>query len=221
MRQLRHILILLALMLPLAAFSVRDLFLDPSTPRVPDGAVTLKNGAEIDALLARAAWVSPGLDGKPVYMISFRTCPDCVRFKKEAFPKLHAAKIDTRVIAFARPNLADGTPKSRVGERAAIAEIWLHRNWGFFNTWSDIPVDAYDTLPDRPIDAESDPARAAKVDEARRWVADMRAALAKNGVQIAYPTLLWQRDGKWRVCMCETDAQTRQILKELGVRSAT
>lgn len=218
MRRLLSMICAVVLALPLMGFALGDLFLDPKHPRVPRGAVTLKNGAEIEALLNRARWVSPGIKGPAIYMISFRTCPDCVRFKHEEFPKLHKAGIDTRVIPFARPNLSDGTPKSRVGERAAIAEIWERRNWAFFTEWSEIPVDAYDTLEDRPMDAEKDPARMKRVEDARAWVADMRAALAKNGVQIAYPAILWKRDDQWRVCMCETAAQTKMILKELGVK---
>jgi len=35
-------------------------------------------------------------------LVSFRTCPDCLRFKAEEFPKHHATKGDTRVIEVAR-----------------------------------------------------------------------------------------------------------------------
>lgn len=218
MRRLLLPVFALLIALPLMGFDIRDAFLDPKNPSVPHGVVRLKNGAEIEALLNRARWVSPGLKGPALYMISFRTCPDCVRFKHDAFPALHAANIDTRVIPFARPNLPNGTPKSRVGERAAIAEIWEHRNWAFFSDWSEIPVEAYDTLEGRPIDAEKDPARLKRVEEARAWVNDMRVALAKNGAQIAYPALLWQSKGVWKVCMCETEPQVRLILKELNVK---
>ncbi len=38
-----------------------------------------KNQAEITRILETAGWVSPGLKGQKLYMVSFRTCPDCVR----------------------------------------------------------------------------------------------------------------------------------------------
>src|SRR5437762_13382284 len=52
--------------------------------------------AQIAALLQSAGWVSPGLKGKALYMVSFRTCPDCIRFKAEEFPRFQAKGVDTR-----------------------------------------------------------------------------------------------------------------------------
>src|SRR5207237_10257403 len=57
------------------------------------------NGAEIAALLDNAGWVSPGLsDTKVLYLVGFRSCPDCIRFETEEFPRLQAARATQRVI---------------------------------------------------------------------------------------------------------------------------
>src|SRR3954469_1997623 len=76
-----------------------------------------KHQAQIAAILQSSGWVSPGLKGKPLYMISFRSCPDCIRFTKEQFPDLQAKGVDTRVIEVARRNY-NGLPKSTPVERA-------------------------------------------------------------------------------------------------------
>ncbi len=186
-------------------------------PSVPTKPVTLKKHAEeIGQLLENSGWVSPGLDGPAIYKISFRACPDCVRFKEDAFPRLHQAGVDTRVIVFARED-RNGKPRSTVGERAAIAEIWKHRDWDFYSQWFDIPMSVYDTLEDRPPNVEGDPERLALVDKSQIFNARMRELLAQNGVQIAYPAILWKVDGKWRICMCEKPKQVEMMLNELGV----
>ena len=75
------------------------------------------NQVEIARILQTSGWVSPGLKGKTLYMVSFRTCPDCIRFMTEEFPKLHAAGVDTRVIEVARRQV-NGIAKSTPLERA-------------------------------------------------------------------------------------------------------
>ena len=62
----------------------------------------VKHQAEITRILEGSGWVSPGGSGKTLYMVSFRACPDCIRYETEEFPKLHKAGVDTRVIVIAR-----------------------------------------------------------------------------------------------------------------------
>src|SRR5947209_4609249 len=82
-----------------------------------------RDQAEIARLLEGAGWVSPGLTGPKLYMLGFRSCSDCIRFKAEAFPALHAANVDTRVIEVALPDVG-GLPRSTPAERATVAELW-------------------------------------------------------------------------------------------------
>ena len=81
-----------------------------------------RHQAEIAQILEQSGWVSPGLPGPRLYMVSFRTCPDCVRFKAEEFPKLHKAGVDTRVIMIARPD-KNGVERSTAAERVLRATL--------------------------------------------------------------------------------------------------
>src|SRR5687768_15851679 len=80
-----------------------------------------RDQAEIARLLEGAGWVSPGLTGPKLYMLGYRSCTDCVRFKLESFPALHAAGVDTRVIEIARRD-RNGVSHSTPAERTTVAE---------------------------------------------------------------------------------------------------
>jgi hypothetical protein len=123
-----------------------------------------RHQAEIAQLLQQAGWVSPGLSGGPLYMVSFRTCPDCLRFEAEAFPGLHAAGVDTRVITIARRDV-NGLPKSTPVERATVAQLWLFRDWRLLQAWTAVPAAAW-TAPGLPA-ADGDLARTAAVERGR------------------------------------------------------
>lgn len=145
-------------------------------------------------------------------MVSFRSCPDCIRFETEMFPDLHKARIDTRVIMVARRS------RSTAPERTGVAELWAKRDWKTFQTWTGMPVDAWsgDGYPSGDID----PSRVALVERARQFVDDLRPLLAANGINLAYPTLIWQgRDGHLRGCACETRETYTAIRAELELPS--
>jgi hypothetical protein len=96
---------------------------------------TIRTGqAQIARILEGSGWVSPHLPGAKLYMVSYRSCPDCIRFEEEVFPKLHAVGVDTRVIVIARPDL-NGAVKSTPAERATVAEIWVNRSWQLLEQW--------------------------------------------------------------------------------------
>jgi predicted RNA methylase len=74
---------------------------------------SLQHEAEIVSLLDSAAWVSPHLSNdKVLYMVSWQSCPYCLAYERDDFPKLQAAGVDTRVIVYARA--ASSTPQERV-----------------------------------------------------------------------------------------------------------
>jgi hypothetical protein len=108
-----------------------------------------RNQAEIAKILETAGWVSPGLKGPKLYMVSFRTCPDCVRFKSEEYPGLHKAGVDTRLIEIARAD-RNGVPKSTPAERATVAEMWVNRSWALSEAWDATPVEAWTAAGHRP-----------------------------------------------------------------------
>jgi hypothetical protein len=171
-----------------------------------------KHTAEIAQAIEDAGWVSPGLKGPALYMVSFRSCPDCIRFEREQFPALHAAGVDTRVIMVARRS------KSTPAERSGVAELWANRSWKTFENWMAIPIDAW-TASGLP-DADTTPERAALVEQGRVLADKLGPWLKANHVSEAlhYPTLIWKdAKGRWRSCNCENPATYRFVRKELGV----
>jgi hypothetical protein len=174
-----------------------------------------RNQAEIAKILETAGWVSPGLKGPKLYMVSFRTCPDCVRFKAEEYPGLHKAGVDTRLIEIARAD-RNGLAKSTPAERATVAELWLNRSWALSETWDATPVEAWTAAGLKP--ADGDVARTAVVEAGRKTVEDLRPLLKANGVNFAYPLLVWWTpDGKMKACACERRETYRFVRKDLGV----
>ena len=176
--------------------------------------VISKDPARLARLVQSAGWVSPGRGGRPMYMISFRSCPDCIRLEKAQFPALEAAGVDVRVIMVAR------RAKSTAAERAGVAALWATRSWPLYERWTSMPVAAW-TAQGLPS-ADADPARAALVEQGRALVDALQPILAANGVspQVHYPTLLWQdAQGRWRGCNCEDPRTYRALRRELGVRA--
>ena len=188
---------------------------DPYPGGDPGGIHTItKDRGKILKLLKDAGWVSPHLKGKALWMISFRSCPDCIRFEKEQFEDLHKANVDTRVIMVARRS------KSTPAERTGVGELWAKRSWKTYEDWTAIPVDAYtgEGLPS----GDNDPARAALVEKGRRFIDDLTPLLAENGLPMHYPTLIWtDPQGRLRGCACEERETYAFFRKDLGVKGAS
>jgi len=186
---------------------------DPYPGGDPGGIHTItKDKAKILSMLKESGWVSPHLKGKALWMISFRSCPDCIRFEKEQFDALHEAKVDTRVIVVARRS------KSTPAERTGVGELWANRKWKMYEDWTSIPVDAFtgDGLPS----GDTDPARAALVERGRKFIDDLTPLLAENGLPMHYPTLIWQdAKGQLRGCACEEAETYSFFVKDFGLKS--
>ncbi|HEY5072747.1 MAG TPA: hypothetical protein VII63_12045 [Caulobacteraceae bacterium] len=174
-----------------------------------------RDQSEIAGILQGAGWVSPKLAGPKLYMISYRSCSDCIRFEEVEFPKLQAAGVDTRVIVIARADL-NGQAKSTPAERATVAELWLNRDWRLFQRWAAVrPPDAW-TAPGIPP-ADGDAARTAVIGAGRMAVEALRPLLEHNGIRFAYPTLIWwDKKGVMRGCACEKARSYANVEKELG-----
>jgi hypothetical protein len=171
--------------------------------------------AEIAKALEGAGWVSPKTGDRKLYMISYRSCPDCIRFEDQIFPKLQAAGVDTRVIMIARAD-RNGQSKSTPPERATVAELWINRSWKLYQQWTGVrPADAW-TAPGVP-GADGDMARTAVVDAGRSLVEQLRPMLKDNDINFAYPTLIWwDKKGVMRGCACEKAETYDNVLRELG-----
>jgi hypothetical protein len=177
--------------------------------------VIARNQAEIGKILSGAGWVSPGLAGPKLYMISFRACPDCIRYEQTEFPRLRAAGVDTRVIMIALPD-RNGAPHSTAAERSTVAELWVNRSWTLHQKWMTTPIAAW-TAPGIPS-ADGDVARSAVVEAGRDAVERLTDLLKDNGVRFAYPTLIWwSKDGRMMGCACENPRTYAAVRKGLGV----
>ena len=174
-----------------------------------------KHQAEITRILEESGWVSPGRTGPKLYMIGFRSCPDCIRFKTEQFRDLHAAGVDTRVIEVARRDV-NGISKSTPVERSTVAELWVNRSWRLMEDWDRAPIEAWRAEGIPP--ADGDVARSAVVEASRKMVDDLKPLLKDNGVSFAYPLLVWwTKDGTMRACACEKRETYKYVRKELGL----
>ena len=174
-----------------------------------------RNQAEITKILETSGWVSPGLKGPRLYMVSFRTCPDCVRFKAEEYPRFHKAGVDTRLIEIARAD-RNGVAKSTPAERATVAEMWVNRSWALSEKWDATPVAAWTAAGIAP--ADGDVARTAVIEAGRKTVEDLRPLMKANGVSFAYPLMVWwTQDGQMKACACERRETYRFVRKDLGV----
>jgi hypothetical protein len=173
-----------------------------------------RHQAEISQLLREAGWVSPGNKGPALYMVSFRTCPDCIRFKTEEFPRLHDKRVDTRVIEIARRDV-NGLAESTPAERATVAQLWITRDWTLMERWEAVPAEAW-KAPGIPA-ADGDLTRMAVVEGGRALVDKLKPLLKDNGIGFAYPTLIWWNDkGEMRACACERRETYRFVRRELG-----
>lgn len=173
-----------------------------------------KNQAEIAQALDQAGWVSPHLTGPKLYVIGYRTCEACLNFEQAVFPKLQAADVDTRVILIAQPDL-NGQARSTPAERNTVAELWTNRSWKLFQQWS-LTVPTAWTAPGVPP-ADGDAARTAVLEVGRLLVTNLTSQLKDNGVDFAYPTVIWwTKDGRMRACACTSPQSYGFVAKELG-----
>jgi hypothetical protein len=174
-----------------------------------------KNQAQIAKILDTAGWVSPHLAGPRLYLISYRACPECIRFENEALPKLQAAGVDTRVIVIARAD-RNGLTLSTAPERATVAELWLNRDWKLFQRWLAADPPTAWTAPGL-APADGDTARTAVIEAGRKSVEDLRPLLKANGIDLDYPTVIWwTKAGVMHGCVCDKPPSWANVEKELG-----
>jgi hypothetical protein len=180
-----------------------------------------QHAAEIAQALDQSGWVSPHLTGPKVYVIVSSSCPPCKALEAQAIPKLQGADVDTRMVVVAAPD-ENGQAKSSPQDRAVVAELWTNRSWKLFQQWS-APAPAKPpapaTTPAMPAiaPADGDSGRTAVVQASRALATNLAPLLKDNGVQFAYPTLVWwTKDGRMRACACVDPRSYRFVEKELG-----
>ena len=174
-----------------------------------------RDQAEIAKILEASGWVSPHAAGPKLYVIAYRDSVPGQRFIGANFAALHKASVDTRVIMVARPDV-NGAAKSTAAERSTVAELWVNRSWALFQKWMAAPSDAWTAAGLPP--ADGDVARSAVVEVGQAAIDKITPLLKDNGVDIAYPVLVWwTKDGKMEACACTDIHQDKYVLKDLGV----
>ena len=173
-----------------------------------------RHQAEIAKLLQSSGWAAPDLPGPKLYVISYRTCPECVRFRAQVVPKLISKDVDVRIVEIARRD-ENGVSRSTPAERATVAQIWLGHDWKLMQAWEATRAEAW-TAPGLPP-ADGDMARTAVIESGRSLVDQLTPLLKDNGVRFAYPTLIWwNAKGEMRGCACDRRETYRFVRRELG-----
>ena len=177
--------------------------------------VIAKDQAEIGKLLQGSGWVSPGLTGPKLYLITYRDSFDGTRYQESEFPRLQAKGVDTRVIVIARPDV-NGQSKSTPAERSTVAELWVNRGWDLYQKWNAAPSDSWAAKGIPP--ADGDVARSSVVEVGRGTVDRLTPLLKHNGVRFDYPILVWwAKDGTLKAASGVKPQTYAAIRKDLGV----
>ena len=176
-----------------------------------------RHQVQIAQLLEHAGWVSPGLGGPKLYVVAFRSCPDCIRYLDQELPKLQKAGVDTRVIMVARRD-QNGQSRSSAAERATVAELWANRKWSLLQQWQ--AASAGDWQAPGILPADGDTLRTGAVELSRKLVDDLTPLLKDNNLvsdRFRYPTVIWwDKGGRMRGCVCEDPRTYRYVRRELG-----
>lgn len=159
---------------------------------------------EIWRTLDRASWtaerdarVAPS--GKILYAVTFRSCPTCAAFKAAEYDALMRAGVEVRWIMYARRD-REGKARSKPGERAMIAALWLERDGNLMQRWwAADDLDAFYSSAKLPPLADGDPKREGALAQSRAFVDRLSGLLTDNNLDMAIPTLIWREGGQTKV----------------------
>lgn len=170
---------------------------NPEEAMAAPQAITVR-ADELARVLQEAGWVHKGTGRVPLYVVGFRSCPDCVALEAGSYEKLESVGADIREIVYARADNAEGKPRSKPGERAMVAEIWKNRSWNLWVEWHELDPDTYYATADLPPPADGNPERTALVQKSRDTVEKIEDILAANGIQLFVPVMFWRENGVWQ-----------------------
>lgn len=164
-------------------------------------AVLSQRDADIWLALERSSWIaerdhSVKSNGKIVYAVTFRSCPTCAAFKAAEHDVLLKAGVEIRWVLYARRD-RDGKARSKPGERAMVAELWLTRNPGLMNRWwAADDLDAFYQTETLPPSADGDARREGALAQSRALVDTLSGLLKDNKLDMAIPALFWREGTK-------------------------
>jgi hypothetical protein len=173
-----------------------------------------KDASEIQRLLDQGDWVSPGRKGAALYIVTYRDCDACQAYQRQEFPKLAAVDVDTRVLAFVRPDVS-GQSQSTPSERSTVAELWINRDWGLYDRWTSTSEEAW--APQGLRSADGDWARSAVVTATHAYVDRLTALLHENGLTGQDPILIWRdKRGQLKACACADPLSYHFVRSDFG-----
>ncbi len=209
----------LVFLIILSGFFYVAVFEKPPVPGklLPKTPQTVRVGTkELTEALSNGPWVSPGLPGKALYKIGFRSCGDCINYELTEFEDLHESNIDTRVMLYARRE------NSGAAERAIVADLACTREWSIYHRWMEDVPDAYPEIYGMPPAAESSTQRNACLEWGRVVRDRVANVMQQNGWSMEVPALFWRaKNGDWRVFLGDDERGKRIIRRELGVPQAS
>jgi hypothetical protein len=176
--------------------------------------ILTKDAAQIQRLLDEGDWISPGRSGRALYMVVYRDCDACLAYQRQEFPKLAAVNVDTRVLVFVRPD-EGGEALSSPSERSTVAELWINRNWDFYEKWTATPEGDWAPQGLRPSD--NDWARSAVVTATHLYVDKLTSLLHENGLNGSDPILIWRdQKGRLKACSCTDRLSYHFVRSDFG-----
>lgn len=173
-----------------------------------------ENQLAVQTLLDQGDYLSPGKTDKWVYLITYRNCKPCRDYETREIPKLMAAGVEPRIIVYALPD-DKGIRRSTPEERSTVAELWLTRNWAFYQAWQSA-TDATWTAEGLPS-ADTDWARRSVVIGAQDYVNQMANQLSASKVAVSFPLVIWRdKNNQLKACACTNDQSYHFIREDLG-----
>lgn len=169
----------------------------PSTEGLSAPTTLSHRASDIWRALERSSWVAerdPAVkpNGKVLYAVTFRSCPTCAAFKAAELDGLLKAGVEVRWVLYARRD-RDGKARSKPGERAMVAELWLTRNADLMNRWwTADDLDAFYQSSALPPLADGDSQREAALAQSRALVDSLSGLLKDNSLDMAIPALFWR-----------------------------
>jgi hypothetical protein len=145
--------------------------------------VAVEKSVLADAL-EDSPWVSSGKEGPILWVVTSPDCGRCRAFEKQVLPGLLDKGVEARVIVVAardKPMPAD--------QAEAVAAVAKRRDWVALQTWMSSQRNG-----DRLNSADTD----GYLEWGRASYDRIGRALARNGVDLAAPSMFWKVGPEWR-----------------------
>ncbi|HAH10241.1 MAG TPA: hypothetical protein DCL54_08145 [Alphaproteobacteria bacterium] len=173
----------------------------------------IRRGAnDLWSLLDKAAWIGfrdPDVkpNGKVLYAVAFRNCPNCGALKAMEQKRLLKAGVEVRWVMYARKD-RNGRPRSDAGERSVVAALWEHRDAKLlWRWWEAEDLRAFYRSTDAPPPADGHAGRTANLRKSHDFIEGFAEVIMANNMDMGVPVLVW-KDGNRTMAMVGYDEMT-------------